>query len=165
MTDNLRADLSGCMAEAKALAANPEATIADVLKHLNDTFWPMVSNVVDEVCDIDESVSAMYEQAEDTLQPDTSAQLQGVIAGAQILVAELKTRVGNDARLLAAIKEWNAKAVEALEDIQEITVTPDPDEEEEDDDGPGDDGDGDDDGADDQADPDQGKGDGKDPAA
>ena len=153
-TETLRADLQACMNEAKALADNPELTPHAVCKHLNDTLWPLLSNVVEEVADIDETVSDMYEHAEDILQPDTGAQLLAVIAGAEILVGELKTRVGNDARLLAAIKEWSAKAAESKQAITDITITT---EEEDDDDDDGDDDD--DDGDDDAPDDDQGEGD------
>lgn len=151
-TETLQADLIQCVNEGKALAANTDLGLADFVKHLNDTLWPMLANVVEEIADIDETVSDMYEHAEDILQPETGDHLLAVIAGAEVLVAELKTRVGNDARLLLAIKEWAVKSAEAKQAITDITIAT----EEEDDDGDDEDGDGDA-GADDE-----GEGDGDD---
>jgi hypothetical protein len=140
--EELQADLASNIVEAKGLTAM--STIGDITNHLNNTLWPFLENLVRETSDVDEAVAAMYEKSEDILQFETGKQLAIVITGANTLIAELEKRAVGDKVVLDAIKDWRARAKEATEVLEEITLPEDydPDDDEGDE---GDEGDDDDD--------------------
>lgn len=146
--ETLKTDLAACIASGKELVHSNSP--GDIVAHLNHTLWPFIESLVQEASEIDDSVQDMYEHAEDILQPETAQLLGGVLAGAMVLVGELRQRCGNDARLLKAISEWSEKAKLAAATIEEISIPPDDEEDEDTDD------DGDDDGDDDDEDEDEG---------
>jgi len=141
--ETLRHDLSECMQEARALTG--ASTIAELVTHLQLTLWPLLASMSDELADIDEGLGDLYEGAEDILQPDTGRHLLALIAGAGVLVGELEKRVGNDQKILLAIREWKALAKRMAATVQEVTIdeTESDEEDETEEEEGGDEGDGD----------------------
>lgn len=121
--EDLKADLADNMAEAKALGTSITTSVQDIVKHLNNSFWPFVENVVTEMEDLDEGLSDLYHGAEDILQPDTAKLFAGVITGGAILVTELERRLtAADGKLKEAIAEWRELADQAGAALEEIVV-------------------------------------------
>jgi hypothetical protein len=163
--EDLEADLTTNLAAAAQLLG-PLVTASDIAKHLNETMWPFVVNVVTELKEVDETVADLYHGAEDILQPETAKVFAAVIAVASgLILGELKRRLDpnkpSEAKLLAAIKEWARLAHEAGETLEEITVVPaeggedEEDEDDEDDVGDDDEDNEDDDDAEDDKEPSQ----------
>jgi hypothetical protein len=151
--EDLHTDLAANMEEAKNLSAL--SSMGDVVNHLKNTLWPFTQNVVGELVEMDQAIQSMYEQSEDILQFETGKLLASVIVGAQALVADLEQLVKDDPARRAAIKEWKAKAKQAIAELEEITLPEDAaaadDEDDDDDEAPGEDdeeGDDEEDGAD-----------------
>jgi hypothetical protein len=120
--------------------------MGDVTNHLKNTLWPFLQNVCGELTEMDAAIAAMYEQSEDILQLETGKLLASVIIGARTLIEDFKKLIPADDTRHKAIREWEAKATEAIEDIEEITIAEgetEDDEDDEDGDGEGDDDDGD----------------------
>jgi hypothetical protein len=139
-SESLAADISACLASAKSLSAL--SSMSDVVDHLKSTLWPMLEAIVNEHVELDAVVGDLYEHSEDILQMETAKVFAAVIASGLVLAEELRTRVGNDKRLLAAIGEFKAKANEAREILEEITIPDDPEDDTEEDDEDGDDDEG-----------------------
>lgn len=124
--EDLKADLATNMKEASVMSAGVMANPADLLRHLQNTLWPFLENLVGELEEIDDTVDDMYHSAEDILQPETAQLFATVIAGGMALVNELEKRLTMpaDAQIIAGIREWRRLAGESAQTIAEITVMP-----------------------------------------
>jgi hypothetical protein len=114
-----------------SIPQGPLATTADVADYLRNNLVPFVSNVVDELSEVDDCIGALVNEAEDILHEDNAEVFAGIITSGKVLVSELRIRVGNDKRVLALIREYEiltAKGVQILADI----VVPDDEEDDED---------------------------------
>lgn len=130
--EDLKADLATNMLQAKSLSAM--STVGDIVNHFNLTMWPFFENVLSELDQIEGSVSDLYHEAEDILQPETGALFSAVILGGGGLIIELEKRLTPaDAQLAAGIKEWKRLAAEATQVLSEIIIPLDDQEEEVDD--------------------------------
>lgn len=134
--EDLKADLEQNLKEAKALASSMGTTSLDLAKHMVQTMWPFLENVVGELEDLDAGVSDLYHGAEDILQPETGKLFATVIAGAAGLIGELEKRLvlPVDDPYAVAIREWRTLAAEAGTALTEIVVPELEDTDEDDDD-------------------------------
>lgn len=141
LKEDLKANLS-TLAVLKTLPSDD--TTNTVILHLQDTLWPFLEAVVDELAEIDECVADVISGAEDILQPETAEIFAAIIAGAVAVSAALKARVNREteAPLAKVIDELekNCRAGEAI--MAEIVI----------DTGDDDDGDADEDDEDDEGD-------------
>lgn len=107
-----------------------------VLAFLRDHLVPCLETVGDEMDEMDEAIEDIVHDAPDVLHTDSAAVFAAVIASGLTIAGELLTRVGDDRRLIALIREFRAKCAEGKEILEEITIA----EAEEGDEEPGDDG-------------------------
>lgn len=133
--EDLKADLESNMAACKALIS-PLTTPSELAAHLHNCLYPFISNVVNEIEEVDSAVETLFNESDDVLQPETAAVFAAVIAGGQVLVKELSGRLTPaDDKLKQAIAEWLQLAAVAGSTLEDITLDPsDPDPDDDDDD-------------------------------
>jgi hypothetical protein len=129
--EDLKADLASNMTACRALIARGVLlTPVDLAKHQLDQ-WAFLENVVTDFEELDGTVSDLYHNAEDILQPETAAVFAAVAAGGLGLVGELEKRLTPaDGKIRAAIAEFKKLAIEATDILREITIPDDDDDEE-----------------------------------
>lgn len=111
-----------------AVPSGPLVTAPEIAAYLKNNLLPLVESTVDELAEVDGSVGDLVTQAQDVLHEDSAQVFAGIIASGKVLISELRTRIGNDHRLLKAIKEWEELAKEGAQLLDDITI---PDDEEE----------------------------------
>lgn len=140
--EDLKADLASNMKACRELIARGILlTPSDLAKHQLDQ-WAFLENVVNDVEEMDGTLSDLYHNAEDILQPETAALFAAVATGGLGLVGELEKRLTPaDGKIRAAIAEFKKLAIEATDILREITIPEDDEDDEEDEDEEDDDGD------------------------
>ena len=128
--ETLKQDLKQVTLAIQKDALGPLVSAEDLAKFLRDNLLPWLEAAAEEVGEMDESIEDLVHQTPDVLHTDSSELFASVIAGGILLVNELRTRVGNDGRLLKLIREWTVQAKQAGELLEDITI-PDEDGEEE----------------------------------
>jgi hypothetical protein len=124
--ETLKQDLQQVM---EAIPAGTLATSEGLSSYLRNNLVPFIATVVDEVGEQDDCIEALVHQAEDILHTDNGAVFLGLITSGRVLITELRARVGNDKRLLALCREWEALAKEGAQILDDIVV-PDEDDDE-----------------------------------
>lgn len=108
------------------------ATANDLAQFLSGDLLPWMESFLEEVAEIDESVGTLVLKQDDVLHEESAEVFAGIIASGRVLIGtELRTRVGNDRRLLKAIEEWMGLAEDGEAILNDVTV-PDPDDDGED---------------------------------
>lgn len=121
--ETLRKDLNDNLEALRGMAI----PTADALKqHLVNSFWPFIESMVDEMDEIDEAVDDLVSGAPEILHSESAEVFSGIIVSGELLMTELSHRVGNDARILAMIKEWRGLARQGKSILEDIAL-PDPD--------------------------------------
>lgn len=123
--ETLKQDLKQIMASAPRptfAEGDGSVTAERVAGFLANDLLPLIETLVDEVSEQDECIEAMVNQTEDILHEENAAVFSGIIVGAAALVAELRTRAGNDKRLLTMIREWQTLAAQGKTILEEITI-------------------------------------------
>lgn len=141
MIDQLKSDLDRIMLEdLPALVANPEP--AAIAAHLQNTLYPILGQVAEEIEEIDDAVEDLGADAEDILQPESAEAIGVVLIQGAIVVAELKKRLSikTDAALLRVCLEFERQLKAATEVLREVYVPAADADAEEQDDGKDDDG-------------------------
>jgi hypothetical protein len=123
--DTLKQDLEQVVS---SIPQGPLATAADVADYLRNNLVPFVSNVVDEISEVDDCVAALVDESEDILHEDSGEVFAGLIESGKALVGELRIRVGGDKRVLGLIRAYEILAAKGLQILADIVV-PDPDDE------------------------------------
>lgn len=131
--EQLKADLKEVMAAAPSGAL---VTAEEVAAFQRNNLLPLLETMFDEVGEMDDTIEDLVHRSADVLHVESAAVFAGIIEGAALLVAELKTRVGDDRRLLKAIREWSELAKQGQELLEEITILDPEDDEEEGDEEP-----------------------------
>ncbi len=132
--EDLKTDLASNKSNCKELIAKGIVTPMELARHMLD-FWAFQENVITEIEDLDGTVRDLYDNAEDLLQPETSAVFAAIIAGGLGLINELEKRLTPaDAKIRAAISEFKKLAKEGGEILVEVTIPDDDDDDEEEDD-------------------------------
>jgi len=101
----------------------------DIAGWIRDDLLPYLESQANEMAAMDEAIGDIFHQSEDVLHSESAAIFAAVITSGLVLAAELKTRIGNDRRLLRVIEEFGGLAKQAQELLGEITLV---DEEEDD---------------------------------
>lgn len=125
--EELRADLERNVREARQL--EDAATRA----HLEQTLWPFLEALIDQVEEIDDAVGELVEQQEDYLQPQTAAVFAAVVQAGLELAQELKARAGDDPQIVKKIADHDQLCQVAVEVLGQVTLVPAGDDEESDD--------------------------------
>lgn len=122
-TDNnlrtLRQDLTDIIGKA--------TTATEPMPFMRDELLPWLSAFLDEVTEIDSAVEATVYELEDVLHTENSQTIAGLITLSRAIATELRTRAGNDSRLLQLIKEHEKKCTEVAGILDEITIPDEPD--------------------------------------
>ena len=122
--DELRADLARNMGDAQRVI-DPAARA-----HLEQTLWPFLDALLDQVEEIDDAVAELVDQQEDYLQPQTAAVFAAVIQASLELAAELKARAGADPGIARKISDHDQLCQAAIGVLGEITMVIPADEDE-----------------------------------
>lgn len=133
--DKLREDLAEV---TKRVPTGPLVTAADIGTFLHDDFLPLVESMVAESSEQDEVIGDLVRKTSEVLHTESAGVFAAIIEAGKVLVGELRTRVGNDRRVLTLIKEWTELAAAGEEILQEIVIPDDEDEDDEDSDESGD---------------------------
>lgn len=155
MTTTLQQDIKR---NTKALEAQiaSGAIPGGVAKHLKDTLWPLLSDIIDDIAEhraetaeIAEDVAELTERTEDLLHEDTSNTLRSAIAMGIAFAAVLKPRLNpsipEDVTLLDQLNAFDVLAQESMRILDDITIPDGEDgdaEEDDEDEGDGDEDDG-----------------------
>lgn len=120
------------LAVTNAIPQGPLVSAADLSNYLKNNLVPLLSATVSELEEMDGAIGDIVNQTEDVLHQESAEVFMGIIASGLLLINELATRVGDDRRLLGAIKEWRKVAKKGEELINNITIPDDEDEVDED---------------------------------
>ncbi len=120
--ETLKLDLKQITEQAQIVSTGPE-----VAAFLQNNLLPWFESLIEEVSEMDDSIEDVVHQSVDVLHEDSAEVFAGIIASGTIIASELQTRVGNDARLLAVIREWRALAKQGTEILDEIVIPDDED--------------------------------------
>lgn len=102
------------------------ATANEIAQFMSGDLLPWMDAFLEEVAEIDESVGDIVLKQEDVLHEDNAEIFAGIIASGRVLIGkELRSRCGNDRRLLKAIDEWMALSQDGEAILEDITI-PDP---------------------------------------
>lgn len=132
--ETLKQDLRDNVAHLNSI----DPTAPALMGHLQNSLWPFLESLCEELDEMDESLEDVVHQSADVLHTDTAEVFAAIIAGGAVVAAELRKRVGNDAKLLAVIKEFNENLAQGREILAEITLPDAEGEEDSDGDGDGD---------------------------
>jgi hypothetical protein len=116
-----------------ALTSTPPTTALEVTSFLQDNLLPWLEALTNEVGEMDQAIEDLVHESVDVLHSENGAVFAGVVAGGLALATELATRIGNDQRLLAVIRDFRQLAGQAKEILEEIVIPDDEDDEEDDD--------------------------------
>lgn len=125
--DSLQADLKGIIVSAPKFSPLEGDYSEKVDNFLHNQLLPYLENQVGEMVEQDNAIYALVHQTEDILHTENAALFMGLIEAAEQLVGELRTRVGNDHRILGLITAWKRLALQAKEVIEDIGVPDDDD--------------------------------------
>jgi hypothetical protein len=104
------------------------ASFDDVKEYVKTTLLPLVSNVVDEVAQIDDDVADMINQSADVLQPETAGIFAAVITQCKGLAEALQRRLKkgdvNDDKWAKRLPKIRQVCEVAQNTLLEITVMP-----------------------------------------
>ena len=120
----LRADLARNVREAQGVAEPATRT------HLEQTLWPFLEALIDQIEEIDDAVAELVDQQEDYLQPQTAAVFAAVVQAGLELAAELKARAGADPGIAQKIADHDQLCQAAIGVLGEITMVVGGDEDE-----------------------------------
>jgi hypothetical protein len=123
--DTLKQDLKQVV---ESIPQGPLVTAADLADYIRTNLVPFVSNLVDELSEVDDCIGALVNEAEDILHEDNAKVFAGIIASGNLLVSELRIRVGNDKRVLSLVREYEILAAKGVQILGDIVVPDDPDE-------------------------------------
>jgi hypothetical protein len=137
MIEDLKTELKR-MEEGVAEGASSNASAESAWAFMRDSVVPFLSLVVDEMGEMDETLEEAYHEMPDALHAETAQVFAGIITSGAILVQELRTRVGNDQRLIRMIKEWTQLAADGTKILSEITIPDRGEDDDDDDEGEGD---------------------------
>lgn len=127
--ETLQSDLKEIIARAKP-GPGPETRGADAAwSFITNDLLPWMETLTDEIGQMDEAVYAAVQGTEDVLHSDSAELIVGLIASGAVLIRELETRIGNDQRVLALIREYKTISKEVSSLVEEITIPDEPDEE------------------------------------
>lgn len=126
--DTLKEDLDQVV---KAAPTGALVTGVDVAAFLTDNLLPLLQAFCGELSEQDACIEDLVSKSAEVLHTDSAAVFAGIIASGVAIAAELRTRAGNDRRLLAMIKEFGDLALEGKELLEDIVI---PDDEDDDDD-------------------------------
>ena len=113
---------------SKAIPDGPLVSAAELRDYIRNNLVPFLSAQVSEVEEMDGAISDIVNQSEDVLHQESAEVFIAIITSGLLLINELATRIGNDQRLLAAIKEWKKVAKRGEEIVNDITIPDDEDE-------------------------------------
>lgn len=120
----LRADLARNARETQAIIEPATRT------HLEQTLWPFLEALIDQIEEIDDAVAELVDQQEDYLQPQTAAVFAAVIQASLELASELKARAGADPGIARKISDHDQLCQAAIGVLGEITMVVGGDEDE-----------------------------------
>lgn len=120
----LRADLARNVREAQGVAEPATRT------HLEQTMWPFLEALIDQIEEIDDAVAELVDQQEDYLQPQTAAVFAAVVQAGLELAAELQARAGADPGIAQKITDHDQLCQAAIGVLGEITMVVGGDEDE-----------------------------------
>ncbi len=130
--EQLREDLKQITGAAGGMAGD-----IGVASFLQDNLLPWLESLTHEVSEMDGAIEDLVHESADVLHSENAAVFAGIIAGGLAIAAELTTRIGNDQRLLAVVRDFRQLAVQGREILEEIVIPDeDEDEDEEAEDGP-----------------------------
>lgn len=132
--ETLQEDLKANIAHVQS-QLGPLTSASELVAHLQNTLWPFLESLVEDMEQIDGCVDELYHQSEDILQPETGAVFQAMITGGLVIAQELKKRLAantEDLKLRKAVGEFEALANQCTGILQEITIPEDDEEDAED---------------------------------
>lgn len=121
-TDQLHKDIKENIKQAMQMGAL--TTPLEIVQHLQNTLWPTLELVAEEMVEQDGCIEDLMNNSEDILQPETGAKLMTFITASVVLAGELRRRIGpgDDPKHLKALAEFDALANECTAIVQEITI-------------------------------------------
>lgn len=129
MIDKLKQDLAMV---AQRCPSGALVATADFSGYLVNDLLPFLGNIVEEIEAQDGVIEDLVRGTSEVLHTDSAEKLAALIVTGTALASELRTRAGNDRRLLELVKTWQTQAAEATALIEDVTI---PDEEEDDEEG------------------------------
>ncbi len=131
--ETLRIDLKSITEAAPKFSPVESDYVERLDGFIHNQLLPWMDNQVTEMQD--DAVYALVHQTEDILHSENAALFMSIIETAEQLIgAELRTRVGNDQRILNLIGAWKKLAAQGREVLEDIVIPDEEDEEEDDDD-------------------------------
>ena len=99
-------------------------TPQEIVAHLQNTLWPMLEMIGEEMAEQDGCIEDLMNGSEDILQPETGAKLMTFVTAAVALAGELRRRLqpGDDPKHLKALAEFDALANDCVATLEEITI-------------------------------------------
>jgi hypothetical protein len=101
----------------------PTTTALEVGSFLRDELLPFAETLVGEIGEMDEAIDDLVHQTPDVLHTESATVFASVLAAGSAIAAELRTRAGNDARLLRALREFDALVKEAKVILDDIVIS------------------------------------------
>ena len=130
--ETLRIDLKSITEAAPKFSPVESDYVERLDGFIHNQLLPWMDNQVTEMEAQDDAVYALVHQTEDILHSENAALFMSIIETAEQLIgAELRTRVGNDQRILNLIGAWKKLAAQGREVLEDIVI-PDEEYEEED---------------------------------
>src|SRR4029077_6278419 len=123
--EDLKADIERNTTDFDSVTFN---SLDDVKQFMKTTMFPIMTNVVEEMEQIDDDVADIIQQASDVLQPETAGIFAAVITQCRGLAEGLKRRLKkgdkNDDKWAVRLPKILAICDAAQDTLLEITVTP-----------------------------------------
>lgn len=120
--EQLKTDLKSVIEAIPAMGS-------DLPDYLRNNLLPLFEAVVAELGEQDEAIADLVQGASEVLHTESAGVFAAIIVSGRALAAELRTRAGNDHRLLALVKEFGELADQGEEILNDIVI-PDVDEDE-----------------------------------
>lgn len=121
-----------------ALPTGITVTADQLSAFMRDNLLPLAESLIEEIGEVDGVVDDLVHQTQEVLHDESAEVFAGIITGGEVLVTELRTRCGNDQRILTLIRAWLELAKRGKQILEDVVV---PEEYEDDEDGDGEDGD------------------------
>lgn len=124
--ETLKSDLDDIVKSANELQ-QPQP---DVFAWLTNHLLPWTQSLTEEVAEMDKAIQDLVDESVDVLHSDSAELFARIIAGGAKMAAELRTRVGDDRRVLKEVADYVALLGQGKSLLEEIYIADDEEEEE-----------------------------------
>lgn len=122
--EQLKIDLKDNIKSLNQLGAL--TTAPELVAHLQNTLWPTLESIVEEMEEQDGCIEDLMNGSEDILQPDTGNRIMVTLVAAVTLVNELRARLQpHETAQMKAVAEFDRLANDCIATVQEITIPED----------------------------------------